>query len=121
VLIVSSNKFLRVLAAYSLGVFRQSCGSFDIGLLIEKQVVITKIRFVHLSVKILFLKQGLPLLRSTQTRRALRLSLREPGKNITAYARSANRSHWACRAKRNTQSRRRNILAMRERSAFSLQ
>jgi hypothetical protein len=42
---------LRVLAAYSLGVFRQSCGPFDIGLLIEEQVVITKIRLVHLSVK----------------------------------------------------------------------
>ena len=35
-----------------LSVFRQSCGSSDIGLLIEQQVVITKVRLVHLSVKI---------------------------------------------------------------------
>jgi hypothetical protein len=50
-----------------LGVFRRSCGSSDIGLSMEKQVVITKYGSFHLSVKILFLKQGLPLLRPTQT------------------------------------------------------
>ena len=35
-----------------LGVFRRSCDSSDIGLLIEERVVITKVRTVHLSVKI---------------------------------------------------------------------
>src|SRR5690242_4834519 len=35
-----------------LSVLRQSCGPSEIGLLIEEQVVITKVPLVHLSVKI---------------------------------------------------------------------
>jgi len=35
-----------------LSVFRRSCGSSDIALLNEERVVITKVRTVHLSVKI---------------------------------------------------------------------
>jgi len=50
-----------------LGVFRRSCDSSDIGLLIEERVVITKVRTIHLSVKIHLPKTKLPLLLSTQT------------------------------------------------------
>jgi hypothetical protein len=67
--IVSSSKFLRVLAARWLGVFRQSCGSSDVRLLIEEQVAMTEIRLVHLSMEIPRPRTKTPYIPPTQTGR----------------------------------------------------
>jgi hypothetical protein len=61
VVIVSSSKFLRVLAARWLGVFRQSCGCSDIGLLVEEQVVSRKYGSFICRWKSLVLEQRLPI------------------------------------------------------------